>query len=157
MTVSSYYLLPPLPQGLEGLAELALDLRWSWNHTADRLWEYIDSDLWNATGNPWLILQTVATSRMKALATDADFRKQTDAYMMRHQKALGAPTWFEQAYPQMSLNIAYFSMEFGVSEALPLYAGGLGVLAGDYLKASCDLDLPLVGVGLLYQEGYFHL
>src|SRR5512136_3097787 len=104
-TASGYYLLPPLPQGLEGLAELALDLRWSWNHAADRLWEYIDSDLWNATGSPWLILQTVATRRMKALAVDADFRKLIDAYMMEHQKALGAPTWFEQAYSQMSLNI----------------------------------------------------
>jgi glycogen phosphorylase len=155
MTVSGYYLLPPLPQGLEGLAELALDLRWSWNHTADRLWEYIDSDLWNATGNPWLILQTVATSRMKTLAADADFRKQTDAYMMKHQKALGASTWFEEAYPQMSLNTVYFSMEYGLSEALPIYSGGLGILAGDYLKTASDLGVPVIGLGLLYQQGYF--
>jgi glycogen phosphorylase len=155
MTVSGYYLLPPLPQGLEGLAELAIDLRWSWNHTADRLWEYIDSDLWYATGNPWLILQSVATSRMKALAADTDFRKLVDAYMMKHQKASEASTWFEQAYPRMSLKIAYFSMEYGLSESLPIYSGGLGILAGDYLKTASDLGVPVIGVGLLYQQGYF--
>jgi glycogen phosphorylase len=155
MTVSGHYLLPPLPKSLEGLAELALDLRWSWNHTADRLWEYIDSDLWNATGNPWLILQTISASRMKALATDTDFLKQIDAYMMKHQEALRASTWFEKAYTGESFNIAYFSMEYGLSEALPIYSGGLGILAGDYLKTASDLGVPVIGIGLLYQQGYF--
>ena len=155
MTMPGSYLLPTLPKGLEGLAELALDLRWSWNHAADSLWEYIDSDLWNTTGNPWTILRTVTNSRLKALAADADFRKLMDASMAEHCNALDAQTWFKQTYAKRPFTVAYFSMEYGLSEALPIYSGGLGILAGDYLKTASDLGVPVIGVGLLYQQGYF--
>ena len=155
MTVSGYYLLPPLPQGLEGLAELALDLRWSWNHTADKLWNYIDSELWSMTSNPWLMLQTVRTNRLKTLATDSTFRGLMDKLVAEHREAIGEKAWFQQNYSEYTLEIAYFSMEYGLSEALPIYSGGLGILAGDYLKTASDLGVPVIGVGLLYQQGYF--
>ncbi len=155
MTVPSYYLLPPLPQGLQGLAELALDLRWSWNHTADKLWEYIDPELWSITSNPWLILQTVKTNHLEALAADSTFRGLMDELTAEHREAIGGKAWFQQTHPESTLKVAYFSMEFGLSEALPIYSGGLGILAGDYLKTASDLGVPVVGVGLLYQRGYF--
>jgi starch phosphorylase len=155
MTASGYYLLPPLPEGLDGLAELALDLRWSWNHAADKLWEYVDPELWSMTSNPWLILQTLKTNRLKALATDPIFRGLMDELVKEHREAIGEKAWFQQTRPESTLKVAYFSMEFGLSEALPIYSGGLGILAGDYLKTSSDLGVPVVGVGLLYQQGYF--
>ncbi len=155
MTIPNSYLLPPLPKGLEGLAELALDLRWSWNHAADRLWERIDPELWRLTGNPWFILQTIATSRLESLAADADFRKLTDDCLSEQRQALETPAWFQQTYPQFPFSVAYFSMEYGLSEALPIYSGGLGILAGDYLKTASDLGVPATGMGLLYQQGYF--
>jgi starch phosphorylase len=155
MTVPSYYLLPPLPQGLEGLAELALDLRWSWNHAADKLWKYIDPELWSLTSNPWLMLQTVKTNRLKALATDSTFRGLMDKLVAEHREAIGENAWFQQKYPESTLKVAYFSMEYGLGEALPIYSGGLGILAGDYLKTASDLGVPVIGVGLLYQQGYF--
>ena len=155
MAISEYYLLPSLPEGLEGLTELALDLRWSWNHAADTLWKQADSDLWNMTGNPWLILQTMSGKRLQALSKDAGFRKLVDASLSEHRQAMEATTWFEQAYSKEPFTIAYFSMEYGLSEALPIYSGGLGILAGDYLKTASDLGVPIVGIGLLYQQGYF--
>jgi starch phosphorylase len=144
-----------MPAGLEGLIDLALDLRWSWNHAADRLWRQIEPELWERTGNPWLILQTVATGHLQALAAKADFRKLVDDSISGHRQELQAPTWFQQAHSEEPFRIAYFSMEYGLSEALPIYSGGLGILAGDYLKTASDLGVPVAGVGLLYQQGYF--
>ena len=155
MAVSSNYLLPALPEGLEGLVELALDLRWSWNHAADKLWKYLDPELWSMTSNPWLMLQTVETNRLKALATDSTFLGLMDELVEEHRQATGEKAWFQQTHPQSTLKVAYFSMEFGLSEALPIYSGGLGILAGDYLKTASDLGVPVIGVGLLYQQGYF--
>jgi starch phosphorylase len=155
MNILSRYLLPTLPEGLEGLTELALDLRWSWNHAADRLWEDIDPELWHLTANPWLILQAVPTSRFEFLTANVDFRKLLDNYVTEYREALGAQTWFQQTHSPVSFNVAYFSMEYGLSEALPIYSGGLGILAGDYLKTASDLGVPAFGVGLLYQQGYF--
>jgi starch phosphorylase len=149
------YFLPSMPGGLEGLIDLALDLRWSWNHAADKLWCKIAPELWDRTGNPWLILQTVATHRLQALATDVSFRKLVDASIAEHKEAIEVPAWFQQAYSQEPFSIAYFSMEYGLSEALPIYSGGLGILAGDYLKTASDLGVPVMGIGLLYQQGYF--
>ena len=98
MTISAYYLIPPLPEGLEGLAEVGLDLRWSWSHATDPLWERLDSELWNLTRNPWLILQSVSSARLKTLAGDADFRKQLNEQVMAHRKNLEQPSWF--LYPK---------------------------------------------------------
>jgi starch phosphorylase len=155
MTIPSYYLVPPLPEGLEGLAELGLDLRWSWSHTTDLLWERIDPDLWNLTRNPWLILQTVSYSHLEALAHDSAFTKQLSDHVRQHEEELKGPSWFSTAHADSRLTVAYFSMEFGLSEALPVYSGGLGILAGDHLKTASDLGVPIVAVGLLYQQGYF--
>ena len=155
MSTLNQYLIPPMPQGLEGLAEAGIDMRWSWNHTEDPLWNDIDPDLWNLTHNPWLILQTVSFSHLTRLAQDKDFLQQVDEHLHRHRQALEGPSWFSEKCPASSLSIAYFSMEFGLSEALPIYSGGLGVLAGDYLKTASDLGVPVVGIGLLYQQGYF--
>jgi starch phosphorylase len=155
MTISPSLLVPPLPEGLEGLAELALDLRWSWSHTADVIWERIAPEAWELTRNPWLILQSASLSRLEELAQDPAFRKLVDEHLSAHREALGARSWFDQAYPGRGLTVAYFSMEFGLGEALPIYSGGLGILAGDHLKTASDLGVPIVGVGLLYQQGYF--
>ena len=155
MAISNYYLIPPLPEGLDGLAEMGLDLRWSWSHATDPLWERIDPELWDLTRNPWLILQTVSSVRLKALAEDPAFRKLVDGHLRGHREALECACWFSKAHADSPLTAAYFSMEFGLSEALPIYSGGLGILAGDYLKTTSDLGVPVVGIGLLYQQGYF--
>jgi len=132
-----------------------MDLRWSWNHEADRLWERIAPELWARTGNPWLILQNVSTARLNVLAADPIFRKILGDYVASYQNVMKKPSWFQQTHPESSLTVAYFSMEFGLSEALPLYSGGLGILAGDYMKTASDLGIPAIGIGLLYQQGYF--
>jgi starch phosphorylase len=155
MGISPYYLIPPLPEELSDLAEVGLDLRWSWSHETDALWEMIDPDLWHITRNPWLILQSVSSARLKVLARDPVFKKRVGAYIEKHRLHLAEPVWFAASYASLKLTVAYFSMEFGLSKALPTYSGGLGILAGDYLKAACDLGVPVVGVGLLYQQGYF--
>ncbi|MEJ2691407.1 MAG: DUF3417 domain-containing protein, partial [Deltaproteobacteria bacterium] len=155
MTISAYYLIPPLPEGLEGLAEVGLDLRWSWSHATDPLWERLDPELWNLTRNPWLILQSISSARLETLAGDADFRGQLNEQVLAHRKNLEAPSWFLETHADAPFIVAYFSLEFGLSEALPIYSGGLGILAGDYLKTASDLGVPVVGIGLLYQQGYF--
>jgi starch phosphorylase len=146
----------PLPDALAGLDRLALDLRWSWNHGADRLWRGVDAELWEATRNPWLILESVAESRLAALARDPAFLADLGAQLAAREQHLRATPWFTRCYDgELGGQVAYFSMEFGLCEALPIYSGGLGVLAADHLKTACDLGVPLVGVGLLYQRGYF--
>lgn len=150
------YLPRELPSALAPLADLALDLRWSWNHASDALWRTIDPDLWEATGNPWLIMQSASGERLEELAGDGPFLAEFERMIKEREDSLNAPTWFSGIDPQDELGlVAYFSMEFGLSESLPIYSGGLGILAGDVLKTASDLGVPLVGVGLLYQQGYF--
>ena len=148
-----------LPTGIEGfdsLAELALDLRWSWNHATDEVWRQLDPALWEFTQNPWVVLQTVSKDKLKSVLTDPTFRKKVDDRLRAKRQAAEAPAWFQQKHPQSPLKcVAYFSMEYMLSEALPIYSGGLGNVAGDQLKAASDLGVPVVGVGLLYQQGYF--
>jgi starch phosphorylase len=131
MPIPANYFLPSMPEGLEGLSELVLDLRWSWNHQADRLWKQIAPELWARTGNPWLILQNISTARLNTLAADPAFRKTVEDYVASYREAMDRPSWFRETYAESALSVAYFSMEFGLSEALPLYSGGLGILAGD--------------------------
>jgi len=152
----SHYLPRALPEQLQGLATLALDLRWSWHHGADELWRAVDNELWEATANPWLILESVSDQRLSELASDTAFLASLQEQLTSRDEHFQADTWFASQYQdRLGGQIAYFSMEFGLSESLPIYSGGLGVLAGDYLKTACDLDVPLVAVGLLYQQGYF--
>ncbi len=150
------FALPPVPEPLRELIPLALDLRWSWSHVSDTLWESLDPELWQRTANPWLILQSLSPAKLKKLAQDPAFCQQVKELAAERQAYLAKPTWFQEVEGQAPLNcIAYFSMEYGLTEALPLYSGGLGMLAGDFLKTCSDLGIPAVGVGLLYQEGYF--
>ena len=151
-----YSLLPTEIEGFDALAELALDMRWSWNHTTDELWRQLDPDLWEMTQNPWVVLQTVSRDRIEQMLANPRFCQQVDDLVQTRRQELTKPAWFQQTYPQSPLScVAYFSMEFMLSEALPIYSGGLGNVAGDQLKAASDLGVPVVGVGLLYQQGYF--
>jgi glycogen phosphorylase len=151
-----YNLLPTNIEGFDSLAELALDMRSSWNHGADDVWRQLDPMLWDRTQNPWVVLQTVSREKLQRVLADPAFRKNVGGLVQARRDAAEAPAWFQQTYPQSLLTcVAYFSMEFMVSEALPIYSGGLGNVAGDQLKASSDLGVPVVGVGLLYQQGYF--
>jgi len=152
----SHYLPRALPEPLQGLATLVLDLRWSWHHGADDLWRTVDPELWEVTENPWLLLESVSDQRLTELAVDNRFLSALQEQLAAREEHFHSETWFPAKYDAvLSGQIAYFSMEFGLSESLPIYSGGLGVLAGDYLKTACDLDVPLIGVGLLYQQGYF--
>jgi starch phosphorylase len=143
-------------RGFAALAELALDLRWSWNHATDALWHELDPAHWELTHNPWTLLQTVARERIEQLWSDPAFRQRVEQLLQAKRQAAQSPSWFQEAHPQAPLKcVAYFSMEFMLSEALPIYSGGLGNVAGDQLKAACELGVPLIGVGLLYSQGYF--
>ena len=151
-----YSLLPTEVEGLDSLAELALDMRWSWNHAADEVWRQLDPELWELTQNPWAVLQSVSRSQLERVLSDPSYRKRVDELVSAKRQSMEAPAWFQHQHPQAALTcVAYFSMEFMVSEALPIYSGGLGNVAGDQLKAASDLGVPVVGVGLLYQQGYF--
>jgi starch phosphorylase len=151
-----YSLLPTEVDGFDSLAELALDMRWSWNHATDCVWRTLDPLLWELTQNPWVVLQTVSRDQLERVLADPAFRKNVDDLLRAKHQAAETPAWFQHKHPQAPLTcVAYFSMEFMLSEALPIYSGGLGNVAGDQLKAASDLGVPVVGVGLLYQEGYF--
>jgi starch phosphorylase len=143
-------------EGFDALAELALNMRWSWNHATDEVWRRLDPELWEITHNPWVVLQTASRDRIEHVMADPWFRRNVDGLLQTRRTAIETPAWFQQKHPQSPLTcVAYFSMEFMLSEALPIYSGGLGNVAGDQLKATSDLGVPVVGVGLLYQRGYF--
>jgi len=153
---SIYSLLPAGIEGFDSLAELALDMVWSWNHRTDTIWRQLDAALWEFTQNPWVVLQTVSRERLAQVLADPAFRHQVEDMLLAKRTRNEAPTWFHRHHAASGLTrVAYFSMEFMLSEALPIYSGGLGNVAGDQLKAASDLGVPVVGVGLLYQQGYF--
>ena len=151
----SHYLPRPLPESMTGLATLALDLRWSWNHSADSLWQMVDADMWRATENPWLILCSISETQLRRLASNPEFVAELNRLLAARERYLAEPGWFVKSGNAPIGTVAYFSMEFGLCEALPIYSGGLGILAGDFLKTASDLGVPLVGIGLLYNRGYF--
>lgn len=145
-----------LPDSLNGLSQLALDLRWAWHHGSDDLWRALDEETWDATRNAWLVLNSVSGDRLEELAGDPSFQDCYREQVSAHHEFSLASTWYSDDCPgNLGQGIAYFCMEYGLSESLPLYSGGLGVLAGDYLKAASDLGVPVTAVGLLYQQGYF--
>jgi len=142
--------------GYAALADLALDLHWSWNHKTDGIWNQLDPVLWDLTKNPWVILKTVSPDVLGRFLSDPAFLGQVERLTQEKARATESDAWFQKRHPQALLtSVAYFSMEFMLSEALPIYSGGLGNVAGDQLKAASDLGVPVVGVGLLYQQGYF--
>lgn len=145
-----------MPAGLEGLRDLALDVRWNWTFGHDRLWEILDPETFERTNNPQLILESIPQHRLEKAARDPELLQELQQLLHEREAYLKEPGWFGRTYPAQPLKaIAYFSMEFGLTEALPIYSGGLGILAGDYLKAASDLGVPVFGIGLLYQQGYF--
>jgi starch phosphorylase len=148
---------PSLPQALAPLKRLAYNLWWSWNPLAINLFRRIDEDLWEGSGhNPVEMLGTISTEALEHLAADQSFLDLMYRVDEELTEYLQADTWFATEHgPVSSPMIAYFSMEFGLTECLRLYSGGLGVLSGDHLKSASDLGLPLVGVTLLFQLGYF--
>lgn len=151
-----YNLLPADIKGFDSLAELALDMHWSWDHSTDEVWRQLDPELWEITHNPWVVLQTVSRERIESVLANPVYRKTVDNLVKTRRQKVDAPVWFQQHHGKSPLTcVAYFSMEFMLSEALPIYSGGLGNVAGDQLKAASDLGVPVVGVGLLYQRGYF--
>jgi starch phosphorylase len=151
-----YSLLPADVEGFGPLADLALDMCSSWNHATDTVWRQLDPELWDITHNPWVVLQTVSRDKIERMLADPAFRENVEGLVQTRRHAAEAPAWFQQNHSQDPLTCAaYFSMEFMLSEALPIYSGGLGNVAGDQLKAAGDLGVPVVGVGLLYQQGYF--
>jgi glycogen phosphorylase len=140
----------------EALMELALNLRWSWHHSSDELWGKLDPELWELTQNPWAVLQTVSQKRLAEVGGEPAFARRVAELLKEKRDALQRPSWFKTAHPDSPLGlVAYFSMEYMLSESLPIYSGGLGNVAGDQLKAASDLGVPVAAIGLLYQQGYF--
>jgi len=152
-----YKVIPNIPPDLEGLSRLAYNLCFSWKDEIQDLFQRIDPRLWEECGhNPVLLLGLVSQERLNELSRDHNFLAQLERLTQNFNRYLSQPRILaEDYYPEMPFQVAYFSAEFGLSECLSIYSGGMGVLAGDTLKSASDLNVPLVGVGLLYQEGYF--
>ncbi len=137
------------------LTELAMDLHWTWNHSADKIWRELDPVLWELTHNPLAILQTVSRNRINQILEDPIVQDTIAELITTRRQTAIAPAWFQKKYPATPLTgIAYFSLEFMLSETLAIYSGGLGNVAGDHLKAASDTGVPVMGIGLLYQQGY---
>ncbi|WP_163730035.1 glycosyltransferase family 1 protein [Mycobacterium gallinarum] len=148
-----------LPDRMEALERLSINLRWSWDKPTQDLFATIDPELWQQVGcDPVALLGQVSPQRLDELAADESFVRRLDELVAELDDYLSRPLWYQQQLDQgaqLPNGIAYFSMEFGVAEVLPNYSGGLGILAGDHLKSASDLGLPLIAVGLLYRSGYF--
>ncbi len=150
---------PVLPESLTSLAELAQNLRWCWHPETQDLFRSVDADLWaESGGDPIRLLSEVSADRLKQLAKDRKFVKNLALLRADLADYLSADQWYQEyasETPQAPKGIGYFSSEFGITAVLPQYSGGLGILAGDHLKAASDLGVPIIGVGLLYRQGYF--
>jgi glycogen phosphorylase len=149
-----------LPDRISALGQLSTNLRWSWDTASQELFASIDPELWAEIGrDPVALLAEVSPARLEELAADPGFTERVDHLSAQLDEYLTKPRWYQQLQSQGDIvlpeGIGYFSMEFGVAEVLPIYSGGLGILAGDHLKAASDLGLPLIGVGLNYRSGYF--
>lgn len=154
----AFEVVSELPEPLKPLKKLARNFLWSWNHEIRDLFRSIDKDIWEeCEHNTILYLNRISQERWKQLEKDRLFLNRLKACEEILDSYLESETWFEREYPeqQNTAKIAYFCFEFGITEGLPIYSGGLGVLAGDHLKSASDLGLPLVGLGLLYNRGYF--
>jgi starch phosphorylase len=156
MSNPKYTTLPSEVADDDALAQLAMDVRFSWQGAADTLWERLNPELWKSTHNPWVVLQIVSGARLAQITSGQAFKEKLDRLTETRHAEAESPRWFHRACPNAPLSaIAYFSMEFMLSEALPIYSRGLGNVAGDQLKAASDLGVPVIGVGLLYDQGYF--
>jgi starch phosphorylase len=155
--VVSFVVRARMPERLSPLVELAHNLRWSWDHRTTELFRWIDPERWEASSHdPVRLLGLVPASRLEELSHDPSFLGFMREVSEELHRFLAAPGWFQDRTSSPLQSVAYFSPEFGIAEALPQYSGGLGVLAGDHLKAASGLGVPIVGVGLLYRHAYFH-
>ncbi|MHC4721110.1 MAG: alpha-glucan family phosphorylase [Planctomycetota bacterium] len=156
-TVRTFTVKPSLPESLGDLKVVANNMLWSWHAEITDLFRRIDYDLWKQyVHNPVKLLGSASQARLEDLAQNEGFVYQLQQAKAKMEASLNAPTWFDKIYDKDPRPlIAYFSAEFGIHECLPIYSGGLGILAGDHLKSASDLGVPLVAVGLMYQKGYF--
>jgi len=158
LPIRTFSVIPSLPSRIEGLRQVAYNLRWTWDHEAIELFRRLDRDLWEASGhNPVYMLGAIDQDKLEEAARNDAFLAHLKRVETHLEAYLSEPSWYEKKCcpgPDGPL-IAYFSAEFGLTECLSIFAGGLGILAGDHLKSASDLGVPLVGVGLLYQQGYF--
>jgi glycogen phosphorylase len=155
-TIRKFRVIPSLPPKLEPLRKLAQNLFWCWSHDAILLFQRLDRDLWESTEhNPIRMLGMLKQDRLDEVAEDEGFLSHMHRAEQEFERYLKSPGWFHRAHPDDAARIAYFSAEYGFTESLAIYSGGLGLLAGDHVKSSSDLGLPLVAVGLLYRLGYF--
>lgn len=154
--LQTFRVLPDIPEALSFLEVLSRNIWWCWQYDAVELFRRIDPRLWDGCGrNPILFLTYIPQKRLEELAADKSFLSHQERVRSQFQKLTCAGRGDNGSLPARRYAVAYFSMEFGIHESIPLFAGGLGILAGDHLKAASDMALPLVGVGLLYRQGYF--
>ncbi|MEP7045266.1 MAG: alpha-glucan family phosphorylase, partial [Ilumatobacteraceae bacterium] len=154
--VRQFNVIPAIPARLEALSALANNIYWTWDRQTQALFAQLDESLWQSSGHdPLRLIARITAARWAELAADAEIAALTDAAAARLAQATTEPRWFQGRTDSPLDLVAYFSPEFGLTETLPQYSGGLGILAGDHLKAASDLGLPLVAIGLLYAEGYF--
>jgi starch phosphorylase len=150
---------PVMPERINRLYELAFNLWWSWNRPAQELYAVIDRPTWDEVNhNPVRFLSQVSPENLDKVSQDAAYLANYDQVLADFDAYMhpATPNWFKTVYPELTdATIAYFSAEFGLHEALPIYSGGLGILSGDHCKAASDLGLPFIGVGFLYPQGYF--
>lgn len=148
-----------LPEALKPLETIAMNLRWTWRPQSERLFRSIDDHLWRETGhNPIQLLQQLPASRLRELSTDAEFLHRMEQELEELESYLEQDRWYAKqtrGSEDANTTVAYFSMEFGIAQSLPIYSGGLGVLSGDHMKSASDLGAPVIGIGLLYTYGYF--
>ena len=157
--MTRYAGLPPLPERIRRLDELAANLWWSWQYTPRHIFRTLDYQLWRATAhNTVRMLWLISRERLEQAARDPEFLAAYDAAVAGLDNTYASrDTWMARKFPDVQkLTIAYFSAEFAIHQSLPIYAGGLGVLAGDHCKQASDLGVPLVGIGFMYPQGYFH-
>lgn len=155
--VHQFTVRPQIPARLRGLEELAFNLRWTWDTRAFKVFQHLDAALLEkCNGNPVALLRRISRERLEQAATEPAFLTHLDEAVKDLHRYLAEPGWFQLTYPEeRDLCIAYFCMEYGLTHCLPIYSGGLGVLAGDHLKAASSLNIPLVAVGLFYNRGHF--
>ncbi|HEY4609509.1 MAG TPA: alpha-glucan family phosphorylase, partial [Ilumatobacteraceae bacterium] len=154
--VRQFNVVPAIPASLAALSSLANNIHWTWDRRTQALFSRLDPELWESSGHdPLRLIAGITENRWAELSTDEEIIALTDAATARLAQATSEPRWFQAREASPLELVAYFSPEFGLTETLPQYSGGLGILAGDHLKAASDLGLPLVAIGLLYAEGYF--
>ena len=156
-SIRKFVVTPNLPDPLKPLLDIARNVWWSWNVEAISLLRRVDPDQWDRhDGNPVAVLGSLSAQRVRELERDQAFLAHLERVQNDLERYLTHPTWFKSEHQDVGEGlIGYFSLEFGLHESLPLYSGGLGILAGDHLKSATDLGMPLVGMGLAYQSGYF--